>query len=116
MDSHQVYPVQRSDRVVPKSTKSVPFKTLTPLIPTLQCKLTYQKIDVKSRTDMPSPMTMQRPNPWIISLELHRQMAHAIRICLPQDLRIASGRVIKVARMAIPGTTALRQNEEVMAV
>lgn len=66
---------------------------------------------------MPSPMTMQRPNPWIISLELHRQMARAtIRICLPQDLRIASGRIIKVARIAIPRTTALRQNEEVMAV
>ena len=65
---------------------------------------------------MPSPMTMQRPNPRIISRELHRQMAHAIRICLPQDLRIASGRIIKVARIPIPRTTALRQNEEVMAV
>ncbi len=43
-------------------------------------------------------------------------MAHAIRICLPQDVRIASGRVIKVARVAVPRTTALRQNEEVVAV
>lgn len=65
---------------------------------------------------MPSSMAMQWPNPWIIGLELHRQMAHATRICLPQDLRIASGRIIKVARIAIPSTTALRQNEEVMAV
>lgn len=65
---------------------------------------------------MPSPMTMQRPNPRIISFELHRQMAHAIRICLPQDLRIASGRIIVIARIAIPRTAALGQNEEVMAV
>lgn len=66
---------------------------------------------------MPRPMTVQRPNPWIIGLELHRQMARAaIRIRLPQDLRIASGRVVIVARIAVPSTTALRQNEEVMAV
>ena len=70
---------------------------------------------------MPSPMTMQRPDPRIISLELHRQMARAARathtrICLPQDVRVASGRIIKVARITIPNTTALGQNEEVMAV
>ena len=44
-------------------------------------------------------MTMQWPDPRIIGLELHYQMAHAtvIKISLPQDLRVASGRIIKVA-------------------
>ena len=78
--------------------------------------MTYQKIDVQPRTDMPSPMTMQRPDPRIIGFELHRQMAHALRISLPQDLRIASGRIIKFARIAITRTTTLGQNEEVVAV
>ena len=63
-------------------------------------------------------MAMQRPDPRIISLELHHQMADATMICisLPQNLRVASGRIIKVARSAIPNTRALGQNEEVVAV
>lgn len=65
---------------------------------------------------MPSPMTMQRPDPRIISLELHHQMAHATltQISLPQDVRVASGRILKVTRSAVPNPTTLGQNEEVM--
>ena len=65
---------------------------------------------------MPGPMTMQRPNPRIISFELHHQMAHAIHICLPQEVCIASQWIIEVARIAVPWTAALGKNEEIMAV
>ena len=67
---------------------------------------------------MPSPMAMQRPDSRIISLELHHQMAHATIICisLPQDVCVASGRIIKVARSAIPRPGALGQNEEIMSM
>ena len=63
-------------------------------------------------------MTMQRPHPRIIRLELHHQMALPRRhwIPLPQHLRIATLRVIKVARAAVPDAAALGQDEEVVAV
>ena len=63
-------------------------------------------------------MAMQRPDTRVISLELHHQMAHVAMICisLPQDLCVASGRIIKVARSAIPGPGALGQNEEIVPV
>ena len=63
-------------------------------------------------------MAMQRPDPRIISLELHHQMADAtmIYISLPQDLCVASGRICQVARFAIPRTRALGQNEEIVSM
>ena len=65
---------------------------------------------------MPSAMAMQRPDPRIISLELHHQMAHAtmIRISLPQDVCVASGRINKAGQSAIPNPGAFGQNEEIM--
>ena len=67
---------------------------------------------------MPSAMTMQRPHPRIVRLELHHQMALAPRhrIPLPHHLCIASLQIIKVARAAIPDAAALGQDEEVVAV
>ena len=63
-------------------------------------------------------MAMQRPDPRIISLELHHQMAHVTMVCisLPQDLCVASGRISKAGQTAIPNPGALGQNEEIMPV
>lgn len=63
-------------------------------------------------------MTVQRPNPRIVRLELHGQMTYVSRrwIPLPQHLGIASYRVGLVDRVAVPHARALGQDEEVVAV
>ena len=67
---------------------------------------------------MPRAMTVQRPNPRIVGLELHGQMTHVspIWIPLPQHLGIASERVGFVDRVAVPDARALGQDEEIVAV
>ena len=67
-------------------------------------------------------MTVQRPHPRIIRLELHDQMTRAWGLArrrwipLPHHLGIPSLRVIHVARGAIPHAAALGQDEEIVAV
>ena len=65
---------------------------------------------------MPSAMTVQRPHPRIVRLELHHQMTRAVRTPLPQHLGIASLRVGHVPQGPIPHAVALGQDEEVVAV
>lgn len=65
---------------------------------------------------MPSAMTMQRPHPRIIRLELHHQMARPRRPRLAHHLRIPSLRVRRVPRAPIPHAVALGQHEEIVTV
>lgn len=63
-------------------------------------------------------MTVQRPHPRIVRVELHHQMTLVSRHVIPlaHHLGIASLRVIGVPYAAIPHAGALGQDEEVVAV
>ena len=73
-------------------------------------------VNVESRADVPSDMTVKRPDAWVVGIELDDNVAGVGGAAAREDLHVATLRVGRVGDGSVPVSRALCQDLEVMAV
>ena len=84
--------------------------------PLLQERRLLNRIDVQTRADMPRDMAMERPHARIVRVILEHDIARRASSARLNDLHIATLGICLVNDCAVPGSDALGQDVEIVAV
>ena len=82
----------------------------------LQSRLLFDGVDVQARADVPRDVAVERPHPRVIRLVLQHDIAGVGRGTGLHDLHVAALGVLLVDDRAVPGSDALGEDVEVVAV
>ena len=84
--------------------------------PLLQKRRLLNRINIQARTDMPRDMAMERPDARIIREILQHDITRRARRATLDELHVAPLGIGLVGDCSVPGTDALGQDVEVVAV